>query len=239
MTRTLLFVFILTALIAGCAQNRDVNVLIVTGGHGFEREQFFDMFNSFEGVTHKEAVHPNANSNYAADLAKDIDVFVFYDMNQDITQEDQNNFLQMAQAGKGLVFLHHSLANYQSWDKFLDIIGGRYLLDTMEVDGKEYPGSTYEHDVDMNIKVVGQHPVTSGLQDFTIHDEIYGGYWVSPKVIPLLKTDHPQSTETIAWTNHYGKSRIVTIQLGHDHFAWENDNYRKLLLNAIKWVGDH
>ncbi len=135
--------------------------------------------------------------------------------------------------------MHHSLANYQTWDKFLEIIGGRYLMDTMMVAGKEFPGSTYEHDVDMNIQVVADHPVTKGLEDFTIHDEIYGGYYVSPKVTPLLKTDHPQSTETIAWANQYGNSRIVTIQLGHDHFAYEDENFRKLLSKAINWVADY
>lgn len=235
-----ILIFIMTAgLVLYCTQQQNINVLVITGGHGFEREQFFATFDSFDNITHAEVVHPHANQYYTEDKAKDIDVFCFYDMNQDITEEEKDNFLKMVKSGKGLVFMHHSLANYQNWDEFLEIIGGRYLMDTTIINGVDVPKSTYQHDVNMDITVAAEHPVTKGLTDFTIHDEVYGGYYVSPTVTPLLKTTNPVSNENVVWANTVGNSRIVTIQLGHDHFAYENENFRTLLSNAIKWVGDY
>jgi type 1 glutamine amidotransferase len=139
--------------------------------------------------------------------------------------------------GKGLVVLHHALANYQEWDEFEKIAGGRYHTQPYTRDGKQHPASTYRHGVDISVHVADpDHPVTAGLEDFTIHDEVYGGFSVQPTVHALLTTDHPESSETLAWTNEYGKSRIVTIQLGHDAHAYENPNYRKLVQQAIRWV---
>jgi type 1 glutamine amidotransferase len=182
-------------------------VLLITGGHDFERPQFAALFDGFEGVTWREVTHPDANA--------------------------------MLKRGKGLVVLHHALADYQAWDEWRDVIGGRYYLAPTERDGKQIPASTYRHGVDINLHVVDpEHPVTKGLTDFTIHDEVYGGYEVLPTVHPLLTTDNPESSPTIAWTNTYGNSRVVTIQLGHDHLAWENPNYRKLVSQAIRWVAE-
>ena len=58
-----------------------------------------------------------------------------------------------------------------------------------------------------------------------------------PTIKPLLKTSHPECTPTVAWTNTYNKSRIVYLLLGHGQEAHENPNYRKLIHNAIRWVG--
>ena len=37
-------------------------------------------------------------------------------------------------------------------------------------------------------------------------------------------------------SNRYGKSRVAFVQLGHDHFAYENPSYRKLVAQAIQWT---
>jgi len=52
----------------------------------------------------------------------------------------------------------------------------------------------------------------------------------------LLATDEPTASPSLAWTHHYGKSKIVTILLGHDNQAWSNPNFVKLLTQAIMWV---
>ncbi|MBM3471711.1 MAG: ThuA domain-containing protein [Armatimonadetes bacterium] len=212
-------------------------LLVITGGHDFERPQFTALFDSFEGMTWREAQHPNANDSYAPEAARSYDVLVLYDLNQQITEEQQAALLAMLRSGKGLVVLHHALADYQAWDDWLQVVGGRFYLAPTRRGAETVPASTWRHGVDIPVRVVDpKHPVTRGLSDFTIHDEVYGGYEVLPRAHPLLTTDHPESSPTLAWTNWYGNSRVVTIQLGHDHFAYENPNYRRLVSQAIRWV---
>ncbi|MGQ9732378.1 MAG: ThuA domain-containing protein [Candidatus Zipacnadales bacterium] len=220
--------------------NALISVLIVTGGHDFERAAFFAMFDSFTGIEYQEAQHPGANASYIPEVANNYDVFVFYDMNQEISEEQKTAFITMLKRGKGVLFLHHALGSYQAWDEFEKIIGGRYHMTPYEQDGKQFPASTYRHDVEIPVTIADvKHPVTEGMSEFIIHDEVYGGFTVLPTVHPLLTTTHPESGPTIAWTHTYGNSRIVTIQLGHDRQAYENPSYRKLILNAIRWVAEN
>lgn len=214
-----------------------MQVLVVTGGHGFERDAFFRIIESYSDIEYKELVQPEANQFYSSPSIKEYDALVLYDMVQEITDEQKKAFIRLLENGKGVVFLHHSLASYQDWDEFEKIIGGRYLLESKSKDGEEYPASTFKHDVDVPVKIIDvKHPVTKGMSDFIIHDEVYGYFKVLPQVHPLLSTTHSESGKIIGWTNHYGNSRIVYIQLGHDHQAYGDHNYRRLVRQAIEWV---
>ena len=123
--------------------------------------------------------------------------------------------------------------------EFENIIGGRYYLESDSLKGKDIVPSNYRHDVIIPVEIADKnHPITDGLINFEIHDEVYGNYKVLPKVHALLSTQHTESGEILAWTNAYGKSRIVYIQLGHDHYAYENPGYRRLVYQAIKWVSE-
>lgn len=217
--------------------SKPVRVLIVTGGHDFEREPFFEMFKSFEGITFEEVQHPNAHARLTPEASRGYDVVVLYDMWQPISEESQAAFVKLSRNGKGLVALHHSLASYQLWDEYRNIIGGRWYTEKWKQNGVERPPSTFQHDVQFKVHIVdSKHPVTRGIQDFNIRDETYGNFEVLPKVKPLLTTDEPTSNRVIAWAHTYGRSRVVYIQLGHDHCAYENPSYRRLVLQAIRWV---
>ena len=206
-------------------------VLIITGGHDFERESFFKMFEELPGIDWQELIHPEANQVYASSLSEKADALIFYDMVQEIDDVQKKALIDLLNQGKGMIFLHHSLASYQDWEEFEKIIGGRYVLSGQD-------SSTYRHDVEMPVKVVSrEHPVTKGIDDFLIHDEVYGNFRVRSGVVPLLTSTHPESGEIIGWANTYGKSRIVYLQLGHDHHAYEDANFRRLLKQAIDWVG--
>lgn len=215
-----------------CLAQSEQKILIITGGHDFEREAFFKIFKEMPGVEYQELVQPEANGLWDSTLMDQFDVFLFYDMFQEIDDRQKAAFIQLLEKGKGLVFLHHSLASYQAWDEFERIIGGRYVES-----GPDQERSSYQHDVEIPVQIADHmHPITTGVTDFLIHDEVYGNFRVLPTVHPLLRTTHPESSELIGWTNRYGNSRIVYIQLGHDHYAYENPNYRRLLKQAIDWA---
>ena len=97
--------------------------------------------------------------------------------------------------------------------------------------------SGWAHDQDMNVTVADkEHPITKGVKDFKIHDEVYDKYYVAPDVKVLLTTDHPKNDPKIAWVTQYGKSRVFYLMLGHDHLAWDNASFRQLLAQGIQWA---
>ena len=106
------------------------------------------------------------------------------------------------------------------------------------------------------------HPITQGVQPFTLHDEWYfhmrfqdGRQGVTPilSTVPPLKTNLPdglrsgnadarkqvleQLPQHIAWaTERADGGRGFGFTGGHTHKNWGNDDQRKLVLNAILWT---
>ena len=233
------FLLPLAATAAEGAKGGQVRVLVVTGGHDFEKEPFFKLFKDNPDISYTAAEHPKAQALWKADAAKSYDVLVFYDMHQEISDEAKADFLALLKAGKGLVVLHHAIASYQAWPEYSKIIGARYYLAKTTVDGVEKTRSAYKHDVDFTIHVADpKHPVTQGVQDFKIHDETYRLFDVFADCHTLLTTEEPESNPVIGWWKTYEKSRVVYLQSGHDHFAYENPNLQRILRQAIRWTAN-
>jgi type 1 glutamine amidotransferase len=98
-----------------------------------------------------------------------------------------------------------------------------------------------------------KHPVTSGVQPFSIRDEWYYNIRFpegTSAVAPLLKALPPDATRgTPAAKANLGRAEVVAWALeradggrgfgftgGHNHVNWSNDNFRKLVLNALLWT---
>jgi type 1 glutamine amidotransferase len=216
---------------------RRIRVLVVTGGHDFEHEAFFKLFSDNPDITFRAVEHPNAHSLLRPESAKNYDVLVAYDMHQEISDEAKGDLLAWLSHGKGFVVLHHAIASYQQWPEYSRIIGAHYYLQKTTVDGVEKARSTYQHGMHFKIHIVdSNHPVTRSVSDFEIHDEVYNLFDVVKDVHPLLTTDEPESNKVIGWAKTYGPARVVYLQSGHDHFAYENSNYQQILRQAIRWT---
>ena len=215
-----------------------VKVLVVTGGHGFEREPFFKMFSDNSAIQFTAAEHSKTNASvYDREDLLGYDAVVLYDMPQNITDAQKAKFKALFDKGVGLVVLHHALVSYQSWPEYEHIIGGRYQEPDPKKPGTVTKAAGWRHDVDFSIVIAStNHPVTAGLKDFDIHDEIYWGFRVGKDVTPLITTTHPESGKPLGWARTQGKSRVVYLQLGHGKEAFANTNYRKLLAQSIQWV---
>lgn len=231
---------LLLVLFTGCihfsqAQQKKIRVLIITGGHGYEQQPFYNVFNSISSITYDTIVQPRANALISSPEVKNYDVLVFYDMIERSTPEQQESYTSLLKKGASMIFLHHSLVSYQNWPEFVKVVGGQYHTHPVVVNGDTLHAN-YEHDVVIPVKVEDkQHPITRGISDFEILDEVYGDVEISPQVKPLLSTTHPKSMRYLAWINHYGKSDVIYIQLGHGPSGFSNPNFRKLVQQAIEW----
>jgi type 1 glutamine amidotransferase len=220
-------------------QPEPIRILLTYGGHGFEQEPFFALFDSLPGVTTTRAEMPKDAGLLKPGLQEKYDAIVMYDMVRGITAEQQKAFVALLKEGIGLVSLHHNLGAHRDWDEFTKIIGGKFVFEDSILEGQPYAKSTWSHGEQMKVTVAdAQHPIMAGLKDFEIHDETYGGYYTASGVHVLLKTDHPKNDPELAWTTSYGNSRVFFLMLGHDRHAWQNPAYGKILSQGIRWVAD-
>ncbi len=219
------------------AEEGKIRVLLTFGGHGFEEQPFFSIFDAMPDVEYTKAPMPQSAALLKPGLQNDYDVIVMYDMVPAITPEQQKAFVELLKTGIGVVSLHHNMGANQDWDEFRKIIGGKFATKPCEIDGQPQGQSTWSHGEDLNVTVVDKdHPITKGLDDFKIHDETYGNYYTSPDVKVLLKTDHPKNDPELAWVLNYGKSRVFYFMLGHDSTAYANANFAKIIRQGIQWT---
>jgi type 1 glutamine amidotransferase len=98
-----------------------------------------------------------------------------------------------------------------------------------------------------------EHPITRGVKPFDIRDEWYFNIRFAPEsknVVPILKAVPPDNTRgTAAAKEHPGRSEIVAWAFerdkggrsfgftgGHYHKNWGDENFRRLVTNAILWT---
>ena len=207
-----------------------LRLLVVTGGHEFPTT-FYTVFEGTEDLRWSHAV-----SNHEAfknDIRKSYDVLVLYDFSNEISNSEKANLRDFVESGKGLVVLHHAIADYQNWEWwYKEVVGGKFLL---KPEGS-MPASTYKHDEELCVRTALIHPITAQLGAMHLWDETYKGMWISPSVKVLLRTDNPTSDGPVAWISAYSKARVVYIELGHDEKAHLYPAYRTLVQDAIRWV---
>ena len=106
---------------------RDKQILLITKGHPFQRDAFFQMFDALPGVKWTHVEQPAAQVFFAPTQALPYDAFVLYDMPGIRFRPDgppdfieppaelQRNIEKLLEKGFGLVFLHHAVAGWPAW----------------------------------------------------------------------------------------------------------------------------
>ncbi len=233
---SVLLIIALVATSLGCKLKEgsgQISLLVVTGGHAYDTAEFEQMFEALPGISFEMAVKPEAWQMLAD--GKEFDVIAFYDMWNEINEQEKQIFLNEFEKGTGIVFLHHSLASHPEWPEYIELVGGKYNLPAYTADTNEF--SDYKHDIVLQVKVLDKnHPVTEGMEDFEILDEGYSNTRQLPGVHNLLETSHPDCDRYIGWTHSVKNSKVVYLMGGHDKHAYENPSFRKLVSNAIKFT---
>jgi len=228
MTRRLLF----AALLAFGIGYGQIKVLVITGGHPFEPGPFFKLFQDNPEIAYTAATQDKAAEAYDRPDLFTYNVLVLYDSPVNMTEPQRDRFLELFDRGIGVVILHHAFLSYPMWLEYGRIAGGKYVY-TKEQEDSGLASSHYQGGVDIPVTVVGgDHPVTAGLKDFTVKDELYTNMHMLDGNTPLLKT----GDELLAWARTEKKSRVVGIIIGHGPTAYENPNFQKLLAQTIRWV---
>ena len=172
-------------------------------------------------------------------------------------------FVALLRQGIGCVFLHHAIAAWPTWNDYAEIVGGRFLFRPDTLRGKALPDSGFAPAVTHHVYITDKaHPVVRGVEDgFTVADEAYLCTVFEDSVTPLLRSDrhftdeeffsaaesaksgqatragwsHPAGSNLLAWTKAAYSSPVIYLQLGDGPATYENENFRKLVANAIAW----
>ena len=148
-------------------------------------------------------------------------------------------------------------------DKGTGWVNLHYAVDYLPQHGKRvlgWMGGYYEPDYSINphwdaeVRSLPKHPTTQGVKPFTIRDEwYYNMRFVDDmkNVTPILQALPPDGTrgtkaakaragmiETLAWAYDREKDggRGFGFTGGHFHRNWADENFRRIVVNAILWT---
>ncbi len=209
-----------------------IKLAVIEGFHPYEVPQWHALFRKFE----KEVDwYQQSIENWAFNCANCLDQYdalLFYNMNMKVEESPFAEQITKAietfgKTGQGIFFLHHAILAYPENKTWSDAVG---------IKDRKFE---YYPDQDYTVQVADAgHPITSGVTSFEIHDETYTMENAGQDSQILLTADYEKSMKTLGWTREYGKARVFCFQCGHDHLAWENASFEKIVLQGIQWCAN-
>lgn len=226
---------------AQTAQNGEkMRILLVVGGHAYAREALHRMLADCPNATFEEISIPEKQDMLKPGLAENYDVVVWHDQSFfELTQEQKDNLTALWKAGIPTVMLHHSFISHPDFPLFRDVFGAQFLLNETEIEGRVYPKSSYLRPTDVKIFIARrEHPITAGVSDFQINDEVFKNVYYNPRIDVLARTDHPESDAPAVWTWRYENSPVFGMIQGDAAGAFDDPNYRKIFYQGLRWAVD-
>lgn len=218
-------------------------VLLLSGGqrqhHGY-RDQAFALSKTLEDTgRYQVTIVEDAAILETPALAKYDLIILTADRRDDefkFTLPQQRALLDYVKAGHGFVSIHGADNAARDWlPEWRQMLGGVFshvgLPDSKTKQGK------------FTVKVADtRHPITRGVSDFPLADELYYHIQMEPGVEPLLTIEHDNGTWPVAWTRTYGTGRVFHTPLGHRSFGpdkpdpLQDPNLSKVVVQGIDWV---
>ena len=146
--------------------------------------------------------------------------------------ELENALIEFIKGGGGFVTFHASTSVFYKWPEFEQISTSAWVDSTWH--GKNDFIQVEFTNTD--------HPITLGLEDFSIFDELWvnAGQNESFEVLATATNADISAKEIenqpAVFVKSFGKGRIFHTILGHDTVALNNPSFQELMLRGTKWA---
>jgi len=140
----------------------------------------------------------------------------------------RENLVNFVKQGKGLVLFHFACGAFEDWPEFADLAGKVWDRKT-----------SHDRRGPFTVQIIQpEHPITRGMHDFQVDDELYTCL-TGHREVEVLATarskvtgkDHP-----MAFVFSYGKGRVFHTPLGHDVKVIETPSVAELLRRGCRWA---
>ncbi|WP_160168089.1 ThuA domain-containing protein [Rhodopirellula sallentina] len=145
----------------------------------------------------------------------------------------KHTYLSFVRQGGGHVVVHAGSSSFPDWTPYHEM-----TLATWKVG---QTGHGPQHDFRVRIDA-SDHPITRGMKDFTIHDELWHRTAVqkdSTILASAFSSPEHRGTgqiEPIALAHNYGEGRSFTLLLGHAAEQMSTPGFKTFLIRGTAWA---
>lgn len=139
----------------------------------------------------------------------------------DLTPAQEAGLFSFVESGKGLVGIHGT-----AWwigGRAVDLIGGHANWHP--------PGLTFTVNIENP-----NHPITTGVSDFEVEDEIYISAY-EPSLQILASAQWHGRAHPMAWVKTFGQGRVFYTTLGHTADTFVRPAMQQLVTQGARWAG--
>ena len=228
---------LITAPLALAAEPTAIRVLILTGqnNHAWqETTPLLKMILTSSGrfavdvTEHPEQCSPDVLSKYDLVLSNWNELGKV----KDWPATTKDGLLEFVRSGHGFVVVHAGGTMFHDWTEFQKMIGATWGQGT---------GHGPKHEFEVKLSDV-DHPITRGLSNFKIADELWHRMLAQPEkrvLATALSETQWRGTgneEPMVMVTDFGRGRCFNLVLGHDTGAMENLGFQSLLLRGSEWA---
>lgn len=253
-------------------------ILVITGGHRVALDEFLGSVAAVceeRGWVWAHVTRPSAQNWLTDELAGQWDAILLHDIaglqlkrgTEPIIDgpsvDDAQAWLDLLDAGQGVVVLHHAISSWPGWEGWAEAIGTRFLYRPGTLRGVDLPSSGYRVGP-YRIKVTdSSHPIAAGVSDFDVVDELYFAPVFEDRITPFLEHDadtdgalyqdtwdevtngvstgvtcagRGQASARMGWTTTIQNSPAAVLLMGDGPATFAEPNFRLLLGNALAYV---
>ena len=200
------------------------------------------VFVGTEGVCHDHAGQGQFLTDWLArtgeieaELSRDYEIFkdglprydatLFFTDIGTLTDAQESGLLDFIRQGGGFFGLHTAAASFRDRAGYHDMLNAFF--------------NGHSKYMDFTVQIVDRdHPITRGLSDFCVTDELYYLRHDPSRSHHLMQAFDPttDSTHVMALTHHYGDGCVFYFALGHDMAVLENPVFQEVVRRGSLWV---
>ncbi len=137
------------------------------------------------------------------------------------TPEVEGAFLDYVASGGGLLCIHSGTTGTGA-DSLHALMGCRF--------------HHHPEQCPVTVTPLKDHPVTEGVAPFTQKDEHYYLDLYAKDADILAVASSANGVSVAGYVRAEGKGRVCVLTPGHNLAVWLDPSYRKMLLNALRWL---
>jgi uncharacterized protein len=213
---------IVSPVVAPQEKHTAINILFLgdNGSHKpAERLQLVTSYFSKKGIN---IFYSDRQEDLNLNTLKNYDVLMLYGARLNLTRAQETALYAFANGGKGIVAMHSGGGLFKESDAFISLIGGSF---------KSHGVGTFR-----TKDIAPNHPVMKGVPNFESWDETYIHMKHNPDKTVLSLMVEGDHEEPWTWVRNQGKGRVFYTAWGHDYRTWNNEGFRKLIENAVRWT---
>jgi uncharacterized protein len=145
----------------------------------------------------------------------------------ELSEAARAGFLQFLATGKGLLALHCATICFDDWPEYRQILGGWWEWG--------HSGHAPYQVHPMHI-ADASHPITRGMSDFDLMDELYTGPRTVEEPRPLMTADWEGESHPMLWLREYKGAPVCYLAPGHGVETFASPTYETILQRCALWA---